>query len=125
MKVLPIIVLTSVFFSTSACQSNKIDEDYGIDSDKKQIIFFSDETNYQLEAAYYDAIIELKQSFPEEVKNMMTLSPTKAENYYERFEVKECPTLLVIYGDEIIVRVDGGNSKTGIIEPISTALSKE
>lgn len=125
MRVLPIVILTSVLFTAGSCQSKKIDEDLGIDSSKKQIIFFSDESKYQLEASYYDAIIELKQSFPEEVKNMMTLSPKNSEDYYKRFEVNECPTILVIYNEKIVARIDGESSKNEIIKPISTALSSK
>lgn len=123
MKVLPLIILTSFFFTTASCQNNEIDEELSFDHHTKQILFFSDESKYQLEASYYDALIELKQHYPEEIKNMMTLSPENAEKYYEWFDVKECPALIVVYNDQIVVRVNGENSKHEIIEPISTALS--
>ena len=40
------------------------------DQNTKQLIFFSDEEEYEREVSYYDALIELKRDYPEEIKDM-------------------------------------------------------
>ncbi|MEQ2526032.1 small peptidoglycan-associated lipoprotein [Robertmurraya yapensis] len=123
MKVLPIILM-ALLISTS-CANNE-DVPLELDSSAKQVIFLSDETesaNLQTEAPYYDAIIELRQQFPNEFKNMKTISPHKAEDYFDSIEKKECPALLVIQNDKILVKIVGKSSKEEIIQPIEAALA--
>ncbi|WP_077211374.1 hypothetical protein [Bacillus dakarensis] len=120
MKGLSIIMMISLLFITTACQKEKLK----IDSSTKQIVFFTDESKYQIEAPYYDAIIALKQQFPEEIKNMLILPPSKAKDYYDTFKVKECPAIIVMYNDQVVARVDGEISREQIVKPISSALSK-
>lgn len=121
MKGLSIIIMISLLLITTACQDTK-KEKLKIDSSTKQVVFFSDESKYQIEAPYYDAIIKLKQQFPEEIKNMLILPPSKAKDYYDTFKVKECPAILVLYNDEVVARVDGEISRDQIIRPISSVL---
>ncbi|TKC18506.1 small peptidoglycan-associated lipoprotein [Robertmurraya kyonggiensis] len=123
MKVLPIILM-ALFLSTS-CANNE-DAPLDLDSSMKQIIFLSDETesvNLQTEAPYYNAIIELRQQFPNEFKNMKTLSPNKVEDYFDSIEIKECPALLVIQNDKVLVKIVGESSKEEIIQPVEAALT--
>lgn len=118
MRVLPILI---VLFLATSCQSNKV-ESLDIDISVKQVIFFSDETelaNLQVEAPYYDAIIELRQQFPDVFKNMKTLTPNDAKT----FDVKDCPALVILYDEKVIVKVVGENSKEEIMRPISAALN--
>lgn len=122
MRVLPLIII--ILFCTS-CQNNN-DTNLQFDSSMKQIVFFSDESeiaDLQIEAPYYDAIIELRQQFPNEFKNMKTLSPSKAKDHYDTFKVEECPALLVFHNEEVIVKIVGENTKEEIIEPITAALT--
>jgi hypothetical protein len=123
MKGLPIIIITSILFFTASCNTNKSGDGLEIDDSVKQIIFFSDRSNYQLEAPYYNAIIELKKQYPDAVKKMMILSPSEANVYYDLFKVKKCPAILVIYHKEIIVKVDDANSEQQITKPLSIALT--
>lgn len=123
MRVLPFIII--ILFITTSCQANE-DTSLEIDSNIKQVVFFSDESDkadLQIEAPYYDAIIELRQLFPDEFKNMKTISTNKAREYYDTFKVKECPALLVLHNEEILVKVVGKNTKEEIVLPISQALT--
>ncbi|WP_449623078.1 small peptidoglycan-associated lipoprotein [Robertmurraya sp. Marseille-Q9965] len=124
MKVLPIILMA--LFITTSCANND-DTPIDLDSSVKQVIFLSDETksaNLQTEAPYYDAIIELRQQFPNEFKNMKTLSPNKAEDYFDSFEIEECPALIVIQNEEVLVKIVGESSKQEIIQPVAAALTE-
>lgn len=123
MKVLPVILM--VLFISTSCSNNE-DDHLDLDSSVKQVIFLSDETesaNLQTEAPYYDAIIELRQQFPNEFKNMKTLAPNKAEDYFDSIEIKECPALLVIQNDKVLVKIVGESSKEEITEPVVAALT--
>lgn len=123
MRGFPLVIIASFLLLMTACNHNKLTGNLEIDHRVKQIIFFSNESNYQVEAPYYDAIIELKQQFPEEVKNMMTLSPTNAKEHFATYDVTDCPTIIVIFNDKIMVKVDGESTKEQIIKPIADALS--
>lgn len=120
MRGLQLLILFSLFFTTG-CQMEK-EASFQIDSSIKQIIFMSDESSFedfQIEVPYYDAIIELRQEFPDEFKNMKTILPEEAT---VELGVKECPALLVLHNDEIIAKVVGQSTKEEIIEPITAAL---
>lgn len=120
MRVLPIIML---LFLVTACQK-VVDTDLEIDTSVKQIVFFSDESrsaDFHIEGPYYDAIIELRQQFPEEFRRMKIVEPSKANN--ETFKVNECPALIVVQNEKVIVKITGENTKEEIVQPISAALT--
>ena len=52
-----------------SCDNHKqLISSLAFDQNTKQLIFFSDEEEYEQEVSYYDAIIELKRDYPEEIK---------------------------------------------------------
>ncbi|WP_019152953.1 hypothetical protein [Robertmurraya massiliosenegalensis] len=122
MKMMPILIVLLMIIS--GCQNQN--DRFEIDSEIKQIIFFSDEkehANLHIEAPYYDAIIELRQQFPDEFKEMKTLAPTKEKDIFERFAINECPAILIVHNDEILAMVSGESSKEDILQPIEEALT--
>ncbi|MGM0902556.1 MAG: small peptidoglycan-associated lipoprotein [Bacillota bacterium] len=125
MKGLSMILTATFLLFTSSCSSMSKYEELGLEYDAKQIIFFSDDANYNKEAAYYDAIIELKREFPEEFDNMMVLSGNKASKYDKLLEVEKHPALVVFYQDKVVVKIHGRVSKDEIIAPITKFLSRD
>ncbi|WP_053362026.1 hypothetical protein [Bacillus sp. FJAT-27251] len=123
MKVLSFILAASFLLFSSSCNTVGDYEELNIDNEIKQIVFFSDEKDYNHEVAYYDAIIELKHDFPNEISNMMVLSGDKADKYHKLFDVKESPAILVFFEDEVVLKIDGIVSKEKIIQPLAQALS--
>lgn len=121
MKVRSLLFVTSLMVIISSCEKFS-EESLNLKKDVMQIIFFSNEADYTQEASYYDALIELKQDFPTEIKNMLVLSPTQGKQYYNTFNVKSCPALLVIYNNEVMVRINGDTSTEKIIRPVSEVL---
>ncbi|GLB60367.1 hypothetical protein NCCP133_24990 [Cytobacillus sp. NCCP-133] len=93
-----------------------------IDDSVKQIIFFSDHNQYEQEVSYYDAIIELKRSFPEEIKNMKIITASDSKNYYTNFDIEGCPAILIVYQDEVLVEVKGVVPREQIVQPVANAL---
>ncbi|HZH58609.1 MAG TPA: hypothetical protein VEY70_03325 [Metabacillus sp.] len=113
--IIPVVVLSScknILFSEGP-------SDFTINRDK-QIVFFSDDKNIDKEAIYYDALLDIKEEFPEEFKNMRVISENKDKH---RYEVDTYPSLLVVSKEEILVQIEGTVlSKEEILEPVSNAL---
>ncbi|MEH7346895.1 small peptidoglycan-associated lipoprotein [Bacillus sp. JJ1532] len=124
MKVFLLFFIASFLFITS-CNHFKPQDELIFDNNRKQIIFFSNEKDYEEEASYYDAIIELKKEFPDEIKNMKIISSDKAKRYYEAFDVQSSPTILIIHQEKVIVKIKGDTSTEQIIKPLSDALKSE
>lgn len=122
MKGLAAVYLFSLLIFTASCSNHRSIDSLSIKKDVKQIIFFSDETNVQQEVAYYDAIIELKRDFPNEVENMMVFTNDEGKKYYDSFQIKNSPAIIVIYNDKIVANINGIVSKDQILQPISKAL---
>jgi hypothetical protein len=122
MRGLQLLLFSSFILITSSCNQFKQD-DLPLKNDVKQIIFFSNESDYTGEASYYDALIELKNRFPNEFKNMLVLSSTEAKPYYKAYHVEACPALLVINNNEVAVKIFGNVSKEEIIQPVTDVLT--
>jgi hypothetical protein len=125
MKGFSFILIASFMMITSSCSTNQSYEEIDFDENVKQIVFFSDDSNYSREAPYYDAIVELKQKFPKEFENMMVLTEDNASKYFNLFKVDQCPAILIFYQDEILVTINGEVTKEQIIQPLSNALSED
>jgi hypothetical protein len=124
MKRLPLLLLASLLVITVSCsQSNK--GGLQLKKNVKQILFFSNESNYSEEGSYYDALIELKKRFPDEIKNLIVLSPNNAKQLLKSYKIETCPALLVVYNENVIVKITGKVSKEDIINPVSKALSDD
>ena len=69
MKGKPFLIMAFALFFMVSCDNQKqIISSLTIDQNTKQLIFFSDAEEYEQEVSYYDAIIELKRDYPEEIK---------------------------------------------------------
>lgn len=121
MKGFPLYILIFSFIITASC--SKQEATLALDKDAKQVIFFSEEKEYYQEVAYYDALIELKKNFPAEMENLMVLTSSAEKEYYDKFDIKSGPALIVIYNDKIMVRIYGDATKEQIIKPVSNALA--
>lgn len=87
-----------------------------------QLLFYSDATNIDREAIYYDALLDIKSEFPEEFENMKVISE---KNDNKKYRVGVYPSLLVIEKEEVVVQIEGVVlTKDEIIEPIVNALAE-
>ncbi|MEW9108858.1 MAG: small peptidoglycan-associated lipoprotein [Cytobacillus gottheilii] len=123
MKGMLLLLFSALFILTSSSCSKAESPDQEINEDIQQILFFSDEANYRQEVAYYDAIIELKQKYPEAIKNMKIIYENKKQ-YLDQFELERSPAMVLVYEDQTLVKVDGIVKKDQIIEPIENALEQ-
>ena len=124
MKRKPFLIMASALFFMVSCDNQKqIISSLSIDQNTKQLIFFSDSEEYEQEVSFYDAIIELKRDYPEEIKNMKILTSSDSKKYFKTFQIDRCPALIVFYNNEVIVKIEGKATKEEIVTPVSNALS--
>ncbi|MBB6443685.1 adenylate kinase family enzyme [Bacillus benzoevorans] len=117
-------MMASTLLLMTACENKEQADSLSLASNSKQIVFFSDEEEYEEEISYYNAIIELKKEYPEEIKNMKVLTASEVEEYYNTFRVNHCPAILVYYHNHVIVQIQGDAETRDIINPIANALSR-
>ncbi|WP_246017703.1 small peptidoglycan-associated lipoprotein [Mesobacillus subterraneus] len=123
MKSLSFVFVASFLFLTASCNPANDSDQLILNEDIKQVIFFSDEDDYNHEASYYDAIIELKKQYPNEFKNMVVIPTSNAKKYYGLLEVEEFPAILILQRDQVLASVNGTVTKDQIIEPLSAVLN--
>ncbi len=119
-----VIFITLSFFILSSCQENKPFTHLQFPNDSKTLVFFTDEANIQNESTYYDAIIDLKRSFPNEVANLKVIPFQNEKKLYKQFNIKSTPSLLVVSDNEVVTHIDGTRQKEEIIGSIEQALSE-
>ncbi len=124
MKGKPFLILAFTLFFMVSCDNNKqIISNLPFDPNSKQLVFFSDADKHEQEVSYYDAIIELKRDYPQEIKNMKIFTSSDSKKYFETFQIDHCPALIVYYNNEVIAEIEGKATTTEIVTPISHALS--
>ncbi|KON89262.1 small peptidoglycan-associated lipoprotein [Sporosarcina globispora] len=124
MKGLPLILLTALLFVTSSCNHKEVKKELKIDDSVKQLIFFTDNQQYEQEISYYDAIIELKRTYPDLIKNMKIITASESR-HLSNYNVENCPALLLVYQDKILVEIKGSVPKEKIIKPLTHAMDEE
>jgi hypothetical protein len=124
MKGLPLLLITALLFVTSSCNHKEVKEELKIDDSVKQLIFFTDNKQYEQEISYYDAIIELKKSYPELIKDMKVITAAEA-SHLSNYKVENCPAILLVYQDKVLVEIKGTVSKDKIISPLAKAMDEE
>jgi thioredoxin-related protein len=124
MKGILLLLFSVLLILTSSSCSKAESPELEINEDIKQIVFFSDDSNYRKEAAYYEAILELKQKYPEAIKNMMIINEDRKE-YLKQFELKNSPAMVLIYEDQTLVKIAGVVPKNQIIKPMENALEEK
>lgn len=118
-----LIALLSVLLLASCSILGQNNETNTYQFDGKQILFFTDERYINDEAVYYDALLELKQDYPEEIENMMVFHAKQTEK--EPFNIDTYPSLVVVEDNEVIMHIKGHvDQKEEIVNSIVKALSE-
>ncbi|WP_338451903.1 small peptidoglycan-associated lipoprotein [Niallia oryzisoli] len=123
MKGKPLLLMAFSLLLIMSCDRKEPQHLFTVDNNTKQIVFFSDDEALEQEVSYYDAIIELKKDYPEQMKNMKILSASEIDDYDSIFEIDQCPALLVYYRNRVIVEIEGKATVEEIIAPIAKVLS--
>ncbi len=112
------------FFILSSCQENQSITHIQFPDDSRTLVFFTDESNLQDESTYYDAIIDLKNSFPDEVANLKVVHSENEKLLYKQFNVKATPSLIVVHDNEVVTQIEGSKPKKDIVVSIEQALNQ-
>ncbi len=119
-----VIFFTLSFFILSSCQENQSITHIQFPDDSRTLVFFTDESNLQDESTYYDAIIDLKNSFPDEVANLKVVHSEDEKILYKQFNVKATPSLIVVHDNEVVTQIEGSKPKKDIVVSIEQALNQ-
>jgi len=117
-------ILTTSFFLISCGKEEPIYQQLGLKEDMPHILFVSNENNYINESTYYDAILELKRTYPDEFKHLTVLNTRQDKDFLTTLDINESPCILVIYNDDILINISGEVTKEDIVKPIAKTLSQ-
>lgn len=113
-------ILFLLIFLTSGCvgfQQNTIHTSQGV-----KAYFFSSETSYSQETPYYDALMNLKESYPEPFQSMTVYYDDSNKHEFRTFNISEAPTLLIMKDNAVLLKVNGDLEKKTIEKIVKEAL---
>jgi len=84
-------------------------------------VLFSNEQSLRDEAEYYDALLELQHTHPDESLPFQIIYSSDKE-MIKFFQIEQYPTLVVLYEDEIKLRIEGMHKKEEIIKQLEDTL---
>jgi hypothetical protein len=122
---LTLIMLASTALLLTSCNDIAADkvvlaEDRFIE---RQVIFFTDERNISEEVAYYDAIIELKNKYPEGLKHLEVVDYSSDESN-PNVQSPVYPAIVVVDNNQVVTKITGKSHKDEIIKSVSDAVEK-
>jgi hypothetical protein len=120
---LTLIMLASTALLLTSCNDIAADkvvlaEDRFIE---RQVIFFTDERNISKEVAYYDAIIELKNKYPEDLKHLEVVDYSSDESN-PNVQSPVYPAIVVVDNNQIVSKITGKTHKDEIVKSVSDAI---
>jgi hypothetical protein len=122
---LTLIMLASTALLLTSCNDIAADkvvlaEDRFIE---RQIIFFTDERNISKEVAYYDAIIELKNKYPEDLKQLEVVNYS-SDKSNPKVQSPVYPAIIVVDNNQVVTKISGKAHKDQIVKSVSNAIKK-
>jgi hypothetical protein len=120
---LTLIMLASTALILTSCNDIAADkvvlaEDRFIE---RQIIFFTDERNISKEVAFYDAIIELKNKYPEDLKHLEVVDYSSDESN-PNVQSPVYPAIVVVDNNQVVTKISGKSHKDVIVKSVSDAV---
>ena len=85
-------------------------------------MLFSDDRNVYKEGNYYDALLEIKKTYPIEVSNLKVV-PYGENEIILNTVVSTYPALIIIKDNKVIEHIEGELSIEQIVSKIENALS--
>jgi len=115
-KYIELMIIGSIFllsscFSTSA---QSIDNSFLQHDEETITVLFSDSSKMQDEKTYYDALLELKQEYPNHIPSLLIIDANERD-IIRYFNIEKFPTMLVLTGEQEDLRLEGTFSKDEIL----------
>ncbi|MEL3973123.1 hypothetical protein AAEO50_12625 [Rossellomorea oryzaecorticis] len=122
---LTLIMLASTALLLTSCNDIAADkvvlaEDRFIE---RQVIFFTDERNISKEVAYYDAIIELKNKYPEDLKQLEVVNHS-SDKSNPKVQSPVYPAIVVVDNNQVVTKITGKAHKDQIVKSVSNAIKE-
>jgi hypothetical protein len=122
---LTLIMLASTALLLTSCNDIAADkvvlaEDRFIE---RQVIFFTDERNISKEVAYYDAIIELKNKYPEDLKQLEVVNYS-SDKSNPNVQSPVYPAIVVVDNNQVVTKITGKAPKDQIVKSVSNAIKE-
>jgi hypothetical protein len=89
----------------------------------RQVIFFTDERNISKEVAYYDAIIELKNKYPEDLKQLEVVNYS-SDKSNPKVQSPVYPAIVVVDNNQVVTKITGKAQKEQIVKSVSNAIKE-
>ncbi|MCR6111275.1 hypothetical protein HXA35_13080 [Bacillus sp. A301a_S52] len=123
---LMMISLISSFCILSSCSNTKnISDNYPFLKDTEDkapvTLLFSNESELAEEHIYYDALIDVQQSYPDKLSNVIIVSQEEDE-LIDYYNIDTYPTLLLLDGLNIKLRIEGPQLLANIYEEVEFIL---
>ena len=115
------VFMMAVVLLTNCGSTNQ--QEIAIQSMEKQVLLFSNDDNTRAEERYYDALLDLRTEFPEELKNVQIIHQSSVLINNDLIELHSYPALLLVENNEIVAKIEGSVSKQQITEQLKDTLS--
>jgi hypothetical protein len=122
------LLIFSILALVQGCQSttevniNKATTSSTIDLYKT--IIFSNEDSIKFENTYYDALLTLKNKFPNEKYVVNIIEAAERRDLVDAYNISTFPTLIVINNDDVIIRIEGEHSQDSIYKKLVNTFNK-
>lgn len=80
---------------------------YNLQSNNTITFLFSNDERIKEESSYYDALLEFKRQHPDHIQSINFVTERDDADLARLYEVDTYPTLLVIYDQNVKVRIEG------------------
>ncbi|MFA9557296.1 hypothetical protein ACERII_08340 [Evansella sp. AB-rgal1] len=80
---------------------------YNLQSNNTITFLFSNDERIKEESSYYDALLEFKRQHPDHIQSINFVTEHDDAELARHYEIKTYPTLLVIYDQNVKVRIEG------------------
>ncbi|WP_026674448.1 hypothetical protein [Alkalihalobacterium bogoriense] len=119
------LILTS-FLLTSGCWATEAVTNYPFENEEEQMItvLFSNNHTIQNESSFYDALLEFQQLYPD-YDLPLTIVYEDERDIIQYFEITEFPTLLVIDGQTVELRIEGHHGKDDILNKLNSIVPQQ
>ncbi|WP_227935660.1 thioredoxin [Alkalihalobacillus deserti] len=114
-KYIELMIISSIFLLSSCFSTATSIEHPLLKHDEETItVLFSDSSKMQEEKTYYDALLELKQTYPNNIPSLLIID-AKDRDLVRYFNIEQFPTMLVLTGEQEDLRMEGIFSKDEIL----------
>ncbi|HWO96053.1 MAG TPA: hypothetical protein VNM45_06920 [Bacillus sp. (in: firmicutes)] len=94
-----------------------------IRSIEKEVLLFSNDSNLKAEELYYDALLDLRTEFPDDLKNIKIIRQSPVWINNNPVKLRSYPALLMIENNKIVTKIEGTVPKQQIMKQLKHTLT--